>query len=370
MVHDEVVLLGVGDIGPVHAPVRPYSELVRPVLESADLRFGQCERVYSKRGALQLHSGGAHSRLSPDMASVFSDCLMDVVSLAGNHAMDWGPDALLDTIDVFGRLGIRTVGAGANLHEARRPVIVERNGVKVAFLAYCSILHEGFAAEHDRPGVAPLRVRTYHEPTDYQAGVPPRIVTIPWEEDLAAMVQDIATARQAAHAVVLSLHWGIHFVPRLIAGYQPVVARAAADAGADLILGHHAHVPKAVAIHGGKVCFHSLSNFIMSAPAYAPAKATDFCEKYGVTLDPAYPHLPYGTDAKRSMIAKAILSRRGVRRVSFLPALIDARLRPEVLMPGDGRFDEALDYMRWASAGFHERFRVDGQEILLAGEAL
>lgn len=175
----EITLLGVGDIGPVHGPVGRYSELARPVLAAADLRFGQCERVYSTRGALQLHSGGAHSRLPPEMISVFSDCGMDVVSLAGNHAMDWGPEALLDTMDLFSKMGIKTVGAGIDLIEARRPAVIEKNGVKVAFLAYCSILNEGFAAETGRPGVAPLRVRTYHEATDYQAGVPPRVITVP-----------------------------------------------------------------------------------------------------------------------------------------------------------------------------------------------
>lgn len=367
MPDNEITLLGVGDIGPVHPPASAYSELARPVLAAADLRFGQCERVYSKRGALQLHSGGAHSRLPPEMISVFSDCSMDVVSLAGNHAMDWGPDALLDTIDRFENMGIRTIGAGIDLLEARRPAIIEKNGVRVAFLAYCSILHEGFAAEHNRPGVAPLRVRTYHEPTDYQAGVPPRVVTVPWEEDLAAMLDDIAAAKRAAHVVVLSLHWGIHFMPKLIAGYQPVVAQAAFDAGADLILGHHAHVPKAIAVHGGRVCFHSLSNFIMSAPAYSPAKAADFCERYGVTLDPDYPHLPYGSDAKRSLIAKAVLNRRGIKRVSFLPAMIDRQLRPEILKAGDPRFDDAVDYQRRVSEGFHQNYRIENDEVLVTG---
>jgi poly-gamma-glutamate capsule biosynthesis protein CapA/YwtB (metallophosphatase superfamily) len=66
---------------------------------------------------------------------------------------------------------------------------------------------------------------------------------------------------------VLSLHWGIHFVPRLIADYQKTVAYAAIEAGADVILGHHAHVPKAIEVHAGKTCFYSLCNFIMSTPA-------------------------------------------------------------------------------------------------------
>ena len=144
--NSSVTLLGVGDVGPIHEPMAAYSELVRATLTSADIRFGQCERVYSERGALQLHSGGAHSRVKPHMASVFTDCGFDVVSVASNHAMDWGGDALLDTIHLLQSKGIKTIGAGRNLAEARRPAIIEKNGVRVAFLAYCSILNEGYAA--------------------------------------------------------------------------------------------------------------------------------------------------------------------------------------------------------------------------------
>ncbi len=73
------------------------------------------------------------------MSSVFNDCGFDVVSLASNHAMDWGPEAMLDTVQLFRKKGMAVVGAGANLKEARAPTIVERNGVHVAFLAYCSV---------------------------------------------------------------------------------------------------------------------------------------------------------------------------------------------------------------------------------------
>ena len=103
---DSIVLYGCGDVGPIHEPMSAYSELVRPTLAAADLRFAQCERVYSERGALQLHSHGSHSRVKPHMASVFTDCGFDVVSVASNHAMDWGADAMLDTIGVLRDKGI------------------------------------------------------------------------------------------------------------------------------------------------------------------------------------------------------------------------------------------------------------------------
>jgi len=367
MTDNSVILLGCGDVGPIHEPMDAYSVLAKPTLATADLRFAQVERVYSERGALQVHSGGAHSRVKPHMASVFADCGFDVVSLASNHAMDWGEDALLDTVDLLREKGMQVVGAGRNLREARRPAIVERNGVRIAILAYCSILQTGYAAGRDRAGIAPLRAHTYYEPFDYQAGVPPRVVTVPYDEDLAGMVEDIAAARKAAHVVVLSLHWGIHFIPRTIADYQVAAARAAFAAGADLILGHHAHTPKAIGVYGGKTCFFSLSNFIMSSTTKTAEQAADFAQRYGVVMDPDYPHLAYGADAKRSLIAKAVLSREGVQRISFLPVLIDKQLRPEILRRGDPRFDDALRFMEWVSEGFDHRFAVEGDEVLVTG---
>ena len=142
--------------------------------------------------------------------------------------------------------------------------------------------------------------------------MPPRVVTTPDEQDLAALIADVRAAKQAADKVVLSLHWGVHFVPRLIADYQRTVAHAAFDAGADLILGHHAHVPKAIEVHDGKTCFYSLSNFIMSSPAKIDRGRGRVLRHAMVSsLDPDYPHLPYGTDAKRSLVAKAVMSNDG-----------------------------------------------------------
>jgi len=366
---NSVVLLGVGDVGPIHEPMDAYSTLARPALAAADIRFGQCERVYSERGALQLHSGGAHSRVKPHMASVFSDCGFDVVSVASNHAMDWGEDALLDTIALLESKGIKAVGAGRNLAEARRPVIIEKNGIRVAFLAYCTILNEGYAAAPSKAGIAPLRAHTYYESVDYQAGVPPRVVTVPYAEDIDGMVSDIAAAKKSADSVIVSLHWGIHFVPRLIADYQPAAAKAAFAAGADLILGHHAHTPKAIGVHNGKTCFYSLSNFIMSSTAKNATSAAVFEKKYGVKLDPDYPHLAYGEDAKRSLIAKAVITKAGVQKTSFLPVLIDKQLRPQVLQHGDARFDDAVSFMDSVSEDFDHKFVVEGDEVVVRRNA-
>jgi poly-gamma-glutamate synthesis protein (capsule biosynthesis protein) len=365
-VMESVVLLGCGDVGPIHEPMEVYSELVRDTLASADIRFAQVERTYSERGELRPH-GGAHGRLPPHMASVLTDCGFNVASVAGNHAMDWGPEALLDTIELLRSMGIQTIGGGRNLAEARQPALIECKGLRIAMLAYCSVLHEGYAAGPDTPGVAPMRACARFEPVDYQPGVPPRVTTTPDEQDLADLVADVRTAKEQADTVVLSLHWGVHFVPRVIADYQKTVAQAAFAAGADLILGHHAHVPKAIEVFGGKTCFYSLSNFIMSSSPKVTGGADEFQRNYGVPLDPEYPNMPYGVDGKRSLIAKAVMARGEPIRTSFLPVLLDRQLCPEILHAGDPRFDDMVRYMQWASEGFAHRFTIKGDEVNISG---
>ena len=86
-----------------------------------------------------------------------------------------------------------------------------------------------------------------------------------------------------------------------------------------------------------------------------------------MSLDPDYPNLPYGADAKRSLVAKASLSKAGVERVSFLPVMIDKQLRPEVLRAADARFADVVRYMEWASEGYGGPFRIEGDEVVVRG---
>src|SRR4029077_12803240 len=126
---------------------------------------------------------------------------------------------------------------------------------------------DGQEAGPNKTGITPMRAHTYymragdpHE--ESQPGTPPTILTVPHEEDLHALQEDIKKAKQQADAVVMSIHWGLHHIPKAIATYQPKVAHAAIDAGADLILGHHPHCLKAVEVYKGKVCFYSIGNFM------------------------------------------------------------------------------------------------------------
>ena len=110
-----VTLMSTGDIGPVYEPTEEFAELIAPVLKQADLRLGQCERTYSERGWMPQYSTGPtgqHSRLHPRLAGVWDAAGIDVVSLASNHAMDWGPEAMLDTADLFRSRGKLVTGGG------------------------------------------------------------------------------------------------------------------------------------------------------------------------------------------------------------------------------------------------------------------
>ena len=376
----QIALLVAGDCGPVHGPrdgfpIERYSELVRPILAQADLRFANCMRQYSARGTYSDGERGsnwpsaAHSRLPPEMAQIFSDCGFDAVTIANNHMYDFGPEALLDTRQLLLDKGLKVTGAGRNLAEARQPAIVERNGIRVGYLGYCSVIPKGGEAGPDKPGITPLRVKTDFETRGPHA--PVRIRTEPDERDLKMLTDDIAALRDQADIVIPALHYGVIRIPRVISDYQVAVAHACIDAGADMVVGHGAHIPKAIEVYKGKAIFYSLSVFCMTKPtpsaAWKEAPWVHGTVRNHTDLDPDYPLMPYGRDSKWTLLAKAILAKDGIKRVSFLPMMFDKQYRPEVLRGGDPRFRDMLRYMEWTSEGFDHEFTIDDDEVIVTG---
>ena len=123
-----VTLAGCGDIGTGHTPPESAFTHVAAALREADLRFAQCEKLYSDKKNYQVHSGAAklEALKKPETAAAFKSVPFDVLSLASNHIGDWGPEAVIGTVETFQKLGIPTIGAGANIAEARKPVILEK----------------------------------------------------------------------------------------------------------------------------------------------------------------------------------------------------------------------------------------------------
>ncbi len=366
-----VMLMTGGDIGPVVEPTEEFAELSAPVLRQADLRLGQCERTYSERGwPPQFATGptGHHSRLHPKMAGVWNAAGIDIVSLASNHAMDWGPEAMLDTIDLFRSMGKVVIGAGRDADEARKPALLECKGVKIAILAYCSVLRDGQAAGPGKAGIAPLRAHTHYAAEEFQPGTPPTVLSIPYEQDVRAMQDDIRNAKRHADVVIVTAHWGLRLVPKTICTYQPPIARAAIDAGADLILGHHAHSIKAIEVYKGKVCFYSIGNFMTTG---APKRSSSTYDWNLIWLPIDAECLPpqgryyFPSHCRMTMVPKIVISKNGIEKVSFLPAFINPRAQPYALAQGDPKFAEVLKFTEWVSDQHPHKLRVEGDELVV-----
>jgi poly-gamma-glutamate synthesis protein (capsule biosynthesis protein) len=144
----------------------------------------------------------------------------DVLTLANNHTVDFGREALLDTVKAVRAAGIQTIGAGANDVQARRPALVEAGGLRIAFLGYSDVNPYGFNATSTSPGTA--------------------------KADVAAITADVHAALRRADLAVCFFHWGVelHTQPN---SRQQQFAAACLNAGAKLVLGAHPHVLGGVA---------------------------------------------------------------------------------------------------------------------------
>ncbi len=353
---DTLSLYAVGDVGshrrdPEWRDIYPEAgggslvTLCAPVIKQADIAFCHLERVLSDRP----NRWWTHQVAHPDNVSELTDAGFGVVSFAGNHHMDAGPDAFVDCLAVLKKANLQSVGVGMNIDEARTPAIVEKKGTKVAFLGYSSILPKDGApaeAQAERPGCAPMFVTTHYEPLDHQPAYPKtRVFTWADKNDLKAMKEDVRKAKAQADIVVVSFHWGIHVIPALIAQYQFQVGHAAIDAGADLIVGHHTHVMKGIEVYKGKVIFYSLGDFAIDSMAFHRRVNSRF--KVTKRPNPEYPTLRVYPDGANTMIVKCLISNKEIKKVSFMPCLINKAGQPEPLSAGDNRSDEVFAYAEW-----------------------
>lgn len=368
------VLVAVGDCGPVHGPEEGFpkghfSTGTQSQFASADIRLGNCERQYSDRPNPDART--QHGCLRTSMATLFAEFGFDVLTLANNHMMDAGADALLDTCETLNGLGILTTGAGRNLAASRTPAIIERNGVRVGILSWCSALPLGSEAENDRPGVAPLRVATTYE--DRGVSAPVRVRTSSDPQDLEMLLSDICALKHQVDVVVLNHHAGVLWVPRVLSDYQVEVAHKAIDSGADVVLGHHPHILKGIEVYKDRPIFYSLGHFCMTKPEpsvswFEPPWQHGSLGNHN-DLDFGMPLLPYGKTARMSMIARITLNKNGVVEAGFVPVLIDNQYRPVALRPDTAEYNDLRAFVEWSSAGLPCRFEQSGDAVrILAAE--
>lgn len=219
-----------------HGPDYPYRN-TRAIIQEADVFVANLEFPISNRGKA-VEQKTFTFRASPLVIESLKQSGVRVVSLANNHAMDYGPLALQDTLTALTDNGILFTGGGMDLDDARSAATVKINNMTLAFLSYSLTFPLDFFASSRRPGTAPGY-------TDF-------------------IRADIEKIRPSADLVVVSFHWGAELMTTA-KDYQIELGHQAIDWGADLVLGHHPHVLQELEIYKGRLIAYSLGNFVFGS---------------------------------------------------------------------------------------------------------
>jgi poly-gamma-glutamate capsule biosynthesis protein CapA/YwtB (metallophosphatase superfamily) len=213
----------VGDRLREAGPRSLFSGGLLDVVGEADLVVVNLECAVSDRGDRWAEPGKRFFFRAPPVAvEALQELGVDCVTLANNHALDYGVDALLDTLDLLAGAGIATVGAGPDVDAARDPRVLERAGLRLGVIG-ATDHPRSYSAGPQRPGVAYA---------DLEEGVPD------WLVDSVRGVE--------ADAVLVTPHWGPNMT-REPPAHVRRAARVLSDAGATLVAGHSAHVFHGVA---------------------------------------------------------------------------------------------------------------------------
>ena len=207
---------------------------VAHLFQGADVRLGNLECVVATVGSVEPEKPNVF-RVHP-RGLKYVQRHFDAVGLANNHSGDYGPKAFAQMLGLLKKSGLGYYGGGLNLKEAHTPLILERQGLRIALLGYDEFQPRNFEADHDRPGVA-------------------------WSED-EQVVRDITDARRVwkADVVITVMHWG--WEEPMANERQRKLARLMVDAGADAVIGGHPHQLQDTEQYKGKPIFYSLGNFV------------------------------------------------------------------------------------------------------------
>jgi len=238
--HDRVRVCIAGDWAPIRhfAPVMAqdpaavYGDLFDR-LNTADLKIFNLESPLARTGNLAVKSGAAF-RADPCHAVSLGVLSVDAVTLANNHIWDCGLPGFNQTLETLTDHGIRWTGAGRNLAVAATPLVLEKNSLKIGIL-------------------------NFSEGEDLTCATPGTPGVMGWEP---VMVEaQIRNLRSTVDLVVVIAHCGIEYMP-FPAPYVTAAFQNLAAAGADLVVGHHPHVPQGLQIHKTTPIFYSLGNFV------------------------------------------------------------------------------------------------------------
>lgn len=256
----DVNLMGVKDW------TEPF-QVIRDEMAQADLVFSNLEcSLYAPEAPVSLEHEGFNA--DPEVAkNALASAGIAAVGIANN--VNYGDKAICSSISQLASAGIAVTGAGRNLTEARRPAIIERNGVRYGFVQRTSVYwgnnHE--ATAHS-PGVAVICGHTAYQPPMYRVkkalppfnrpGLPPVIVTWADPASLANFREDVSALRKEVDVLIASCHWGYRGE---VYEYMTEIARAAIDEGADAVIGHGPHEALPIGSYKGRPIFYGLGSF-------------------------------------------------------------------------------------------------------------
>jgi poly-gamma-glutamate synthesis protein (capsule biosynthesis protein) len=269
---------------------------VRDTFAAYDLVFANLESCLSEQGGETEHPRNNLIFTGPPVgARMLRLAGINMVSTANNHALDYGQRGLSETMNNLQDAGIAFAGSARRARDVFEPALIERNGIRIAFFACTAIMN--------------MRPRGCD--------------TLVAFADTARLFPHMRVWRDSADFLILSYHGGEEY--REHAGSEvQAFGRAAVEAGADLVLGHHPHVPYGLERRGTGLIVHSLGNFVFRQPgrfwtenSYAVAfvleKGSDFarigsvrCLPVKCGFQPAF--LPPGPDAERVLDRVRMLS--------------------------------------------------------------
>lgn len=283
------------------------------ILRGSDIAVGNLETPITRTGA-EFTEKKYRYKADPQVATAIRKAGFSVLTLANNHIMDFGAQGLAETCQYLKNANIHFSGAGRNLAEARRPVLLEKNGEKIAFLAYSLTYPIEFYAGPNRPGAAPGYPRFF--------------------------VEDIKKVKAVADYVVVSFHWGVECAtfPK---SYQVHVARMAIDAGADVVVGHHPHVLQGIERYKGGLILYSLGNYAFGSMS---------------------------RNADTSVMARVVFD-RGVREVELFPLNVknsEVRYQPALLTGLRGK--QVISHLQQLSFQWNTEIARDGVRYLVRNE--
>jgi poly-gamma-glutamate synthesis protein (capsule biosynthesis protein) len=233
---------GVNETIRVRGFAHPWGDIL-PAIKESDVFLAnlECALTSHKKHWTNGEEKAFYFRAEPRVVRTLQIAGLDLVSLANNHAGDFEEEGLLQTVAVLDHAGIAHAGAGRSLADARRPVIIQAGGFRLAVIAY---------ADHPVAWAAtPWRAGINHTKVSTEA------------EHFTKIKDSIATARKAADLVIFTIHWGPNMVSRPTPGFKEF-ARAVIDAGADVFWGHSAHIVQGIEVRNDRPILYDTGDFV------------------------------------------------------------------------------------------------------------